>query len=111
MTAAASTNIVTTVMRRTRSGRSPIADGGADEVGFLDVTPGEFVEVEAEPGQQREAEHQVDVAGRRDDEGGHAGDQEEAEFDTVALLEGERPYRLTTGLSPDFSRNVAFGGV
>ena len=61
--------------------------GGADEVGLFHVAAGEFVEVEAEPGQQRNAEHEVDLPGDRDDERGHAGDHQEAEFDPVARIQ------------------------
>src|ERR1700687_3789806 len=41
-------------------GESADGGGGADQVGFFDVAAGQFVEVEAEPCQQRNTEYEVD---------------------------------------------------
>ena len=76
-------NRPTTAIRRLRFGQVPEGGGGADQVGLFDVAVAELVEVEAEPGQQRQPQHQVDVAGRGDDERGHTGDQQEPEFHPI----------------------------
>ena len=80
-------------------GQLPEGGGGADQVGLFHVAVAELVEVEAEPGQQRQPEHQVDVAGRGYDERDHTGDQQEPEFDPIGGLQRQASrYLVGAGL-------------
>lgn len=60
---------------------------GCLEVGFFDVPAGEFVEVELEPGQQRDAESEVDLPGRGSEEGDHVGDEGDQDRDEQSWRE------------------------
>jgi len=61
--------------------------GGADQIGLFDFAVADLVEVEPEPGQQRQPEPEMNLTGCRYRERDDAGDQQESQFHAVCWLQ------------------------